>query len=298
MSVLLTTTGGTPVQASYIALEFNPTPAGGEFNPLPSGSTNASGNGSICFTYLTLSPPGGGSYTLQLVSTVILVPSGQGQATSNTLAQTPGVPAPSLPVTVSASTSDFTVGVPFTITVDVSDGNISSPNLGLRIGGFGTQLSVQSASSTVGTCSAANNGAGYNCAFGAFGPGDTATLTLTVIPTAPGSFDLTTATTGGFGGPDLGLAGTVNASPATNSPVQTPTSGNPVGTAITTTSISGTASAASSQGNPPFGESLAGCNRPSRLRQKKTGRSRSEGNHPHEILWREWAHWHVRHNPR
>jgi hypothetical protein len=172
VSVFLTTVDGTPVQASYIALGFDPTPGGGGFNPLPSGSTDASGNGSICFTYAD-SRFGGGSYTLQLEPTVIL-PGGEGQATSNTLSQTPGVPLPSLPVTVSSSTSNFTVDAPLTITVDVSDGNVGSPNLGLQIWGFGSQFSVQSATSTVGSCSGFS-GSAYDCSLGAFGPGDTAT---------------------------------------------------------------------------------------------------------------------------
>jgi hypothetical protein len=105
------------------------------------------------------------------------------------------------------------VGIPFTLTVVATDGNVNIPGLTLLLQGLGSQFTVQAATATSGSCAELSPGTTYSCALGAFVPGDIATMTFTLDPESTGAFELTTLETGGGAGPYGTLSGTVN--PAT-----------------------------------------------------------------------------------
>jgi Domain of unknown function DUF11 len=97
------------------------------------------------------------------------------------------VPPPTITSTLGASTTDATVGVPFTLTLRVQDSNVSMAWTGL-VNGFGGALTIQSAQS-VGACNLVQTQ--LQCPLGGLGPGDSLGATIVVVATAPGSYTFT-----------------------------------------------------------------------------------------------------------
>ena len=202
VDVHLTDTSGNPVQASGISIDMGATVTGtpGIIKNLPFASTDATGNGSICFSY-ALPAPNSVSFTLDISSgqTVDLPGGGFGEiSTSNTITQTPVFPKASLPTVLTASTSTLEVGVPFTLTAALSDGNIIATNLGVELESFEPQFSMKSRPPRSAPAPPPSS-ARPTTVLSAFNPGDTATITLQLTPLTAGGFSFSTVTTGDSG---------------------------------------------------------------------------------------------------
>jgi uncharacterized repeat protein (TIGR01451 family) len=148
--------------------------------------TNASGQASFTYT-------GNGGAGIDQINASFL--QGSTTFTSNTVTKTwtASTAPPDLVVTKTASTSSPVVGVAFNYTIAVTNAG-TGPATGVVVsdplpGG----LIFNGASSTVGTC--ALTAGVVNCSVGTLAAGAGATITISVIPSAPGAISNTAAAT-------------------------------------------------------------------------------------------------------
>lgn len=198
-------TTGQPVLARLVAVNVERL---GTSLPLgtdqpPQGPTDASGNGSFCWTPQFLG-------MIQLdASGLVVLEDGFVTATSNTIIQTvtpppfpPGPPvtigtgADSLTLTAAAANVTASVGAADSVTIVAgAPGRIGFNATTLSVASFPSWISASSVETSQGSCSTAADGT-ISCAFGVLQAGTQATVTLSVLAGAAGQLNVSASASG------------------------------------------------------------------------------------------------------